>query len=256
MILNFQRNESLTINTRPTLVLIHGLFGSLSNLGMLARAFENEYDVIQIDVRNHGLSGQSEHMDYAQLAQDIVDTLDHIGIQNFSVIGHSMGGKIAMKLTEIAPERLQKLVVLDMAPFAYQKNNHDEIFKALFAIEQAQITTRKEATEIMKRYIREDMVIQFLLKSFHKGEWLFNVKALFDEYSKIISWENLLPWEKPTLFIRGEKSPYIGEIQRQAIATQFKNSAVEMVDAGHWLHAEKTNEVVHFIQDFLNHKIK
>lgn len=251
MILNFHRNELLTINTRPALVFIHGLFGSLSNLGMLARAFESDYDIVQVDVRNHGLSPQSETMNYEDLAQDVVDTLDHIGIQNFSVIGHSMGGKIAMKLTEIVPERLQKLVVLDMAPFAYQKNNHDEIFKALFAVEQAHITTRKEAIEIMKTYIREDMVIQFLLKSFHKGTWLFNVRALFEEYHQIISWDVLSTWAKPTLFIKGEKSPYIRDNQIQAIAAQFTKYTIQTVDAGHWLHAEKTNVVVDLIQDFL-----
>ena len=94
-----------------TLVFIHGLFGSLSNLGMLARALQDQYATLQIDLRNHGLSAHSDQHDYAALAQDVLDTLNHLNVKKFHVIGHSMGGKVAMRLADLAAERLDKLVV-------------------------------------------------------------------------------------------------------------------------------------------------
>ena len=166
MLLNYQFHQSDTDQQRTPIVLIHGLFGSLSNLGGIARALYASHSVVQIDVRNHGQSPQSSEMNYQVMAQDILDTLDHLNIQQFSVIGHSMGGKVAMKLTEIATDRLEQLVILDIAPFAYQENHHDQIFKALFAVKSAHIQSRKEATEIMREFLKEEMVIQFLLKSF------------------------------------------------------------------------------------------
>lgn len=258
MLLNYQFHQSDTDQQRTPIVLIHGLFGSLSNLGGIARALYASHSVVQIDVRNHGQSPQSSEMNYQVMAQDILDTLDHLNIQQFSVIGHSMGGKVAMKLTEIATDRLEQLVILDIAPFAYQENHHDQIFKALFAVKSAHIQSRKEATEIMREFLKEEMVIQFLLKSLNKGQWLFNVDALYAHYQDILSWSDIRPWTKPTLFVRGEKSPYIGKVEYlNAIDTQFLNANIQIVEnAGHWLHAEQPEKVINFIQDYLNQMVK
>ncbi|MDM1764365.1 MULTISPECIES: alpha/beta fold hydrolase [unclassified Acinetobacter] len=254
MLLNYQWHQPENDQQRTPLVLIHGLFGSLSNLGGIARALYATYAVLQIDVRNHGQSPHSSEMNYQVMAQDILETLDHLNIQQFSVIGHSMGGKVAMKLTELAAERLEQLVILDIAPFAYQENHHDQIFKALFAVKNAAIQSRKEATEIMREFLKEEMVIQFLLKSFNKGQWLFNVDALYAHYQDILSWVDIPQWSKPTLFVRGENSPYIGKaLYVNAIEAQFSHAQLETVaNAGHWLHAEQPEKVLNFIQAYLN----
>ena len=118
MILNYQIHLNEAATEKTPLVFIHGLFGSLSNLGMLARAYYESHSVIQIDVRNHGHSAHSPEMNYPVMAADILETLDALNIQKLSVIGHSMGGKIAMELANSAGERLEQLVVLDMTPFA------------------------------------------------------------------------------------------------------------------------------------------
>lgn len=252
MILNYEYHQKLEGETHP-LVFIHGLFGSLSNLGMLARAFQNSHSVIQLDLRNHGKSPQSTEMDYREMANDVLETLDVIGIDKFSVIGHSMGGKVAMQLALIS-ERVEQLVVLDIAPFAYQERHHDEIFKALIAVQNAQIQSRQQAVEIMREYIHSDMVIQFLLKSFSKGQWLFNVDALYKQYDQIIGWENIgNTWQQPVLFIKGGESPYISNTEHtKAIEHQFPQAKiVEVEGAGHWLHAEKTAKVVEEIQNYL-----
>lgn len=253
MILNFERNKPQSSNAQPSLVLIHGLFGSLSNLGMIGRAFSHDYDVIQIDVRNHGHSAHSNDMNYADMANDVIETLNSLGIDQFSVIGHSMGGKIAMALTETASERLKQLVVLDIAPVTYTDNHHQQIFNALLAVRKAKLTTRKEAAELMKSFISEEMVIQFLLKSFAKEGWLFNVESLYEHYFEILAWKKIKVWDKPSLFIRGGNSPYIQKDKHiLSIDSQFADAQIETIEnVGHWLHAEKPEEVITMIKNFL-----
>lgn len=252
MILNYQIQQAEQPSDLEPIVLIHGLFGSLSNLGMLARAFDQR-SVIQLDVRNHGLSEHSAQMNYDLMAQDVLDTLDELNIQKFSLIGHSMGGKISMKVAEKAENRVVRLIVLDITPFAYQENHHEQIFKALFAVQEAAPQSRLQATEIMKQFVREDMVIQFLLKSFTQGKWRFNLNAIFAHYSEILSWNEISPYTNPVLFLRGGVSPYIHKPEHfEAIQQQFPNAEVkEILNAGHWLHAEKTDEVLLEIQNFL-----
>lgn len=252
MILNYQLQQTEQPSDLEPIVLIHGLFGSLSNLGMLARAFDQR-TVIQLDVRNHGLSEHSEQMNYDLMAQDVLDTLNELNIQKFSLIGHSMGGKISMKVAEKAENHVVRLIVLDITPFAYQENHHEQIFKALFAVQEAAPQSRLQATEIMKQFVREDMVIQFLLKSFTQGKWRFNLNAIFAHYSEILSWNEISPYTSPALFLRGGVSPYIHKPEHfEAIQQQFPNAEVkEILNAGHWLHAEKTNEVLLEIQNFL-----
>ena len=252
MILNYQIQQAEQPSDLEPIVLIHGLFGSLSNLGMLARAFDQR-TIIQLDVRNHGLSEHSAQMNYDLMAQDVLDTLDELNIQKFSLIGHSMGGKISMKVAEKAENRVVRLIVLDITPFAYQENHHEQIFKALFAVQEAAPQSRLQATEIMKQFVREDMVIQFLLKSFTQGKWRFNLNAIFAHYSEILSWNEISPYTDPVLFLRGGVSPYIHKPEHfEAIQQQFPNAEVkEILNAGHWLHAEKTDEVLLEIQNFL-----
>lgn len=254
MQLHVEQNYIQFPEQHRTLVLIHGLFGSLSNLGMLARVLQQNYHVIQIDLRNHGKSPHDEAMNYTVMAQDVVDTLNRLGIEVFAVIGHSMGAKVAMKLSELVPQRLEQMIILDMAPFSYPKNHHDQIFKALFSVQNAQVSTRKEATEIMQKDIHDEGVILFLLKSWQKGQWQFNLNALHASYSKIIAWDKIEVWSKPVLFICGENSDYVSQQEhKEAIKQQFTNFKLLTInDTGHWLHAEKTNEVLTAIQDFLN----
>ena len=253
MILNHQFHQ----NEQPrakTLVFVHGLFGSLSNLGMLAREYYSSHNVLQVDVRNHGLSTHSNVMNYEAMAADLIETLDELNIEHFSLIGHSMGGKLVMKVTELAGDRLDQLVVLDITPIAYKENDHEQIFKALFAVQKAGIETRQQAIEIMREYLKEEMVIQFLLKSFSKGKWLFNVNALYENYAEILSWENIETWHKPALFIRGGNSPYVEKPEYiAAIQSQFSQAQIQtVVDAGHWLHAEKTAQVLQIITQYLS----
>ncbi|PHM41959.1 esterase [Xenorhabdus szentirmaii] len=237
----------------PTpIVLIHGLFGDLNNLGILGRDLQQHYPVLQIDVRNHGISPHVDDMGYRNMAQDVLALLDELNVPEATIIGHSMGGKIAMTMTAIAPERIEKIVVIDMAPVAYPVRRHDSIFAALNKVTAASATTRQIATEIMRQDIQEEGVIQFLQKSFRQGEWKFNLSILQKEYEKIIGWETIPAWHKPALFIRGGNSDYVTEEYREDIINQFpKATAWVVAGCGHWVHAEKPEAVLRAIHRFL-----
>lgn len=245
------QTEQFDADATPVL-LIHGLFGSLDNLGVLARGLKADRPLIQVDVRNHGLSPRSDEMSYRAMAQDMLETLDRHGIDKATVIGHSMGGKIAMTMTALAPERLAQLVLIDIAPVDYQTRRHDTIFAAVNAVTKAGVTQRAAAAEVMRAFITEEGVIQFLLKSFHDGEWRFNVPALWDNYASISGWETVPSWPGPALFIRGELSPYLDDIHRNALLAQFPQARAHVIaGAGHWVHAEKPDAVLRAVRRFL-----
>lgn len=239
--------------TALPIVLIHGLFGNLDNLGVLARDLSLQHPLIKVDLRNHGLSPHSSEMNYPAMAQDLLTLLNDLEIKKAIVIGHSMGGKAAMALTAIAPERIEKLVVIDIAPVNYTTRRHDQIFTALNAVSAAGITQRQQAAELMRNTLDEEGVIQFLLKSFHQGEWRFNLPVLIEHYETILGWQEVPAWPHPILFIRGGLSPYVQNSYRDAIARQFPLArAHEVAGTGHWVHAEKPQAVLRAIHRFLN----
>lgn len=241
-----------SISNSP-IVLIHGLFGDLNNLGVLGRDLQHYFDTIQVDVRNHGDSFRDEQMSYQQMAQDIINLVKSLGYGSAILIGHSMGGKIAMAATALEPDFIDKIVAIDIAPVAYQVRRHDKIFAALDDVTKEQAKTRQEATAIMRNTINEDGVISFLLKSFKQGEWKFNLPALKSNYEKIIGWETVPAWDKPVLLIPGGNSPYVQAEHKDQIALQFpKAKAWVVADTGHWVHAEKPDYVLRAIHRFLS----
>lgn len=254
MNLNFRLQTDHTAAAMPPVLLIHGLFGSLDNLGALARGL-HQHPTIQADVRNHGLSPRADDMSYPAMAQDMLETLDDCGIDKISIIGHSMGGKIAMAMTALAPERIEKLVVLDIAPVNYPTRRHDAIFAAINAVTAAGLTSRQQAATIMRQHLTEEDIIQFLLKSFHVGQWRFNVPALWTNYTTISGWETVPAWPHPILFIRGEHSSYLHERYRTVLLDQFPQAKGHIIaQAGHWVHAEKPDEVLRTIRRFFAQK--
>ncbi|OBU34706.1 alpha/beta fold hydrolase [Photobacterium kishitanii] len=240
-----------------TIVLIHGLFGSADNLGLLARELKQHYQVISIDLRNHGLSPHSVQFSYSDLAQDILDTLDHLAINQFDVVGHSMGGKVAMTLSTLAPQRINHLIVIDMAPVAYHAHRHQNVFNGLREVNRHPITKRSEAEQYLAKYVEDAGVRQFLLKSLAKTDtgyqWRFNVEGLIANYATIMGWQPAaLPFAGKTLFIKGQLSDYIEPLHRNEIMAQFPNAKAHVVaNTGHWLHAEKPETVNRIINQFL-----
>lgn len=252
MKLNYRLQTAQSPSQRLPVVLIHGLFGNLDNLGVLARDLQQQRDVVQLDLRNHGLSPRSPEMNYPAMAQDVLDLLDELQIERAILIGHSMGGKVAMMLSALAPERINHLIAIDIAPVDYRLRRHDRVFSALRAVSDAGITQRQQAATLMRETLHEEGVIQFLLKSFHQGEWRFNVPVLWEQYENIVGWQEVPAWAHPTLFIRGELSPYIKDEHRAIIARQFPTARAHVIaGSGHWVHAEKPQAVLQAIHRFL-----
>lgn len=240
----------------PVILLIHGLFGSLGNLGLLARDLVQDHTVISVDLRNHGHSFHSDTMNYPAMAEDLNHLLSDLNISSLVVIGHSMGGKAAMALCNIAAEKISKLIVLDMAPVAYQERRHDNVFAGLKAVIENQPATRKEALNCLAEHIELDGVRQFLAKSLHKQDghmqWLFNVEGIIDNYHHIQNWTTIAPFNNETLFLKGANSDYLMSEHQTLILEQFPNSKAHIIaNTGHWLHAEKPAEVLRSIRRFI-----
>ena len=253
MKLNIRAQSAQNLHNNYPIVLVHGLFGSLDNLGVLARDLVNDHDIIQVDMRNHGLSPRDPVMNYQAMAQDLLDTLNAQHIEKATFIGHSMGGKAVMALSALAPERIARLVAIDIAPVDYHVRRHDEIFTAINAVTASPAKTRQQAAAIMREHLNEEGVIQFLLKSFVDGEWRFNVPVLWEQYPHIVGWETIPAWDHPALFIPGGNSPYVTEAYRADLLAQFPQARAHVIaGAGHWVHAEKPEAVLRAIRRYLN----
>jgi len=251
-LLNFQiRGEGQPI------VLIHGLFGSLENLGMVAKPLAEHYQVINVDVRNHGSSFHENSMEYPELAQDVISILEHLNIKQADFLGHSMGGKIAMQIALSFPERVKKLIVADIAPVVYRPH-HQQIVEGLLSLDLAALGSRKAADEQLAHYVKEQGVRQFLLRNLSTtdGQLSFkcNVSNIAQCYSQIVkAYEPSLTFVGETLFIKGGNSDYITSEHRTAINHHFPNAKAKIISGtGHWLHAEKTVAFNKIVKDFLS----
>ncbi|OOF67592.1 alpha/beta fold hydrolase [Rodentibacter caecimuris] len=255
-LLNYQFQPCPHPNLQPTLVFIHGLFGDMNNLGIIARAFSENYNILWVDLRNHGQSFHSDEMNYDLMAQDLAHLLDYLSLKHVILIGHSMGGKTAMKLTALSPRLVTKLIVIDIAPVSYNHNWHAEVFAGLFAVRQSKAQTRQQAKPILENHITDPSIVQFMLKSFnpHCDQYFrFNVSALFNNYANLMDWKSIESNNTPTLFIKGGLSSYIDPNDTANILAQFPNATSFTINAcGHWAHAEKPEFVIRAIERFLN----
>lgn len=236
-----------------SIVFLHGVFGSLDNLNMIAKNLLPNYQTIQVDMRNHGFSPWSDVMTIQAMAEDIAELCADLCLNNVIFIGHSMGGKVALKLTQVIPNIISKIVAIDVAPVKYPVSSNELILKALKQCFAQNITDRKQIVSIMKNNGLTDVIIQFLLKSFRNGQWLFNARVIIQQYQHLCDWQDISPWFKPTLFIKGGDSDYISEQGYAKIFQQFPNAKIEIVDdAGHNVHAEKTTQVLQILHQWLN----
>lgn len=245
----------------PAVLLIHGLFGNLDNLKGLGQVLENQYQVIRVDVPNHGLSEHWDQMDYPRLATAMISLLDELAIERAHIVGHSMGGKIAMATALALPERIISMVAADIAPVAYEPR-HDTVFAALESLPLEGHTDRRFALNHLIDNGIDEATAQFLLKNLQRTDtgfrWKMNLSGLKACYPNIIGWQNqtsnpIQSYAGPSLFIRGGESNYVTSEHRSAIMGQFPAAQAKTLEGcGHWLHAQKPVIFNRIVSEFID----
>lgn len=238
------------------LVILHGIFGSSDNWLTQARMLSAHYHVFSLDLRNHGQSPHEERFDYQVMVADLLDFLNEHQLQDPIIVGHSMGGKVAMNFALAHPDRLQKLVVVDISPRPYDLE-HYVILDGLKAIPIETISSRNEADAALMPFVPEPDVRQFLLKNLQRKaeggfSWKINLPVIGKNLSKIgydLQYEGKL--ERPTLFIRGGKSKYVTDADMTRIKEVFPKATLVTLDTGHWVQAEKPKEFVEALTKWL-----
>ncbi|NJN27134.1 MAG: alpha/beta fold hydrolase [Cyclobacteriaceae bacterium] len=238
-------------------IILHGLFGSSDNWMSVAKLLPKKYHIVLADLRNHGESPHSDQWNYKLMAQDVRDLANELGVEHFHLMGHSMGGKVAMTLAAEFPGILTKLIVADIAPKSYPVR-HQKIIDALLSIDLKHLESRKEAEDKLAVYIHEAGVRQFLLKNLSRDSdesysWKLNLEVINKLLENV--GEATIPQETidtPTLFIRGSHSDYVTDDDVAEIRKYYANAKVETLgNAGHWLHAERPDAFVETVLDFL-----
>jgi hypothetical protein len=237
------------------LVILHGLFGFSDNWQTQAKKFSEYYRVILVDLRNHGHSPWSSDFSYSIMVEDLLKLVQKLELKQFILLGHSMGGKVAMHFAQKHPNFLDKLIVVDMGVKSYPMH-HQHILEAFNRIDLTQMSARSEAEQILKQFIDSEGVRQFLLKNLYwkeKGKlsWRLNFPVLEAAMPEILS---ALPEDEvliTTLFIRGSLSNYILDEDIPVLESYFPDSTIVSIEnAGHWVHAEAPDDFVDSVLGF------
>ncbi len=238
------------------LVILHGLFGLLDNWKSLGNRFAEHYEVYLVDQRNHGRSFHSEEFNYEVLAEDLNNFVEDLGLENPIILGHSMGGKTAMEFAVRYPEKLSKLIVVDISVREYEVH-HQSILAGLNAVDFQNVKTRGQADKQMAEHIDNLGVRQFLLKNLYRNSekkfaWRINLPVLTRTIGEIVAGiSSSKSQSTESLFIRGLNSDYILDSDEDLIKSTFSEAEFVRINAGHWVHAEKPNELFDAVKSFI-----
>ena len=245
-------------DARRPLLILHGLLGASGNWHTLgSKVFGERFRTFALDQRNHGRSPHHEDVGYEAMAGDLDGFMAEHGLASAHVLGHSMGGKTAMHFALTRPEKVDRLVVVDIAPKAYPPH-HAELFEALRALDLASYTSRQEIDGALARRVSSTPVRQFLLKNLQRGgegyRWQMNLEGLYARYDQLNqAVEAGRPFEKPALFVRGGKSDYVTDEDETDVRALFPNAAFATIpEAGHWVHAEAPDAFADVVMEFLD----
>ncbi|WP_135078226.1 alpha/beta fold hydrolase [Terasakiella sp. SH-1] len=240
-------------------VILHGLFGAAKNWNSIAKQMARSYRILTVDLRNHGSSPWSETMSYVEMAQDLVEFLDQRGLEKAHIVGHSMGGKVAMTLALKAPKRVERLVVADIAPVKYPRMVFKSYVDKLQSVDLSTVSRRSEVDPLIADVIENPGVRAFLLGNLENTpeglRWMVNLETLGREMETIGGVPALrmdAKYEGETLFIAGAQSDYIQSSHHQLIRHLFPKVAFHTIEgAGHWVHAEMPHEFMAVLNEFL-----
>jgi len=255
----------------PPLVIVHGLYGASDNWLSVGKALSDKYTVYLIDQRNHGQSPHSDIHDYQSMLNDLVEFMDRHTLSRAIFIGHSMGGKSVMFLAEAYPERIDALIVIDVAPTPYDSDKHPsqalthkKIMEGMMSVDFKRVNSREDVEHQLAKSIDSSRIRSFLLKNVSRSNemgyhWKLNISTLRKSLPAVLEGLDADKYSGgeeitgfPVLFIRGEKSDYISDDNVQVIQQIFPVARITTIPgAGHWLHVEQPNLLVKTIRYFL-----
>lgn len=250
--------HSVILGEGKPLLILHGFLGMSDNWKTLGNKFSEEgFQVHLLDLRNHGRSEHTNEMNYQVMARDIKDYCDSKDLKKILLLGHSMGGKVAMQAAGDFPDLIEKLIIVDISP-KYYAPHHQQILDGLTALEKEDLTSRGEAEDFLKKFIPDTGTRLFLLKNlFWKSKaklaLRMNLEVLKEKIDEIgAPLPPGLRYNGSTLFIKGEKSGYISDEDVDVIQLHFPKASISTIaGAGHWVHAEKMEEFYGEVSEFI-----
>lgn len=246
--------EYTDIGSGPALLIVHGLYGSARNWGVISKRLSDTRRIITVDMRNHGDSPHFSTNSYPDMAQDLADVITRIGAP-MDVLGHSMGGKASMTLALTQPALINTLIVADIAPVPYTHTQVHNIH-AMKAVDLSQVTRRSDAAAQLDSAGVDPDIQAFLLQSLDVTgkRWKLNLNVLEAEMPKIISFPHFeTQFDGPTLFLSGATSDYVRSKDRDTIKARFPNARFAKIpDAGHWLHAQRPRAFEAAVRTYLD----
>ncbi|MCL3880946.1 alpha/beta fold hydrolase [Marivita sp. GX14005] len=236
------------------LLIVHGLYGSGRNWGVIAKRLSDRGRTVAVDMRNHGDSFWAESHTYTDMAGDLAEVIEAEGAP-MDVVGHSMGGKAAMVLALTRPDLVNRLIVADIAPVAYT-HSQMQFIEAMRAVDLAQVEKRSDAAAQLAAYVEDTTLQAFFTQSLDlkNRRWKLNLDALADQMPHILGFPEIdATFDRRALFLSGAQSDYVTHAHRPAIRALFpKARFVKIPGAGHWLHAEKPREFEAAVRAFLD----
>ena len=250
-----------TLGSGKPLVILHGLLGSLDNWVTVSKYLSKSYKIYIIDLPNHGKSYHSQVFSYEDMSNDLDSFFNKNGLTNFSLLGHSMGGKLALKYTDMFEDKIDKLIIVDIANKSYGINRFDHIFEAMFSISLNNLKSRSDADSAISNIIKNEGERNFILKNLKRTsdgfKWTSNIMLLHRKLSDISSKINLRRKVKNnTLFLLGENSNYFNVEDENNLSDEFENYSIKKIqNSGHWVHAENPKDFITSVLDFLGPRV-
>lgn len=258
------------LGTGKPFVILHGLYGSSDNWYTIGRALADNHEVFIPDQRNHGNSPHSPDHDYHVMSEDLNDFFVGHNLNRAVILGHSMGGKTALAFGLKYPEKVEKMIVVDISPFGYDESSapevisHERIMQSLMALRPETLKGRQDADNRLQKQIRQEPVRQFLLKNLKRDSrgifyWAMNLPVLQQHLPDIYA--SIMPSDQtpgpipvfPLMFIKGENSGYLRNEEFDSIRHFFPHARLaEITGAGHWVHAEQPDEFLKTIRNFIS----
>jgi pimeloyl-ACP methyl ester carboxylesterase len=253
------------------IVILHGLYGSSDNWYTIGRALADQHEVFIPDQRNHGNSPHSPEHNYSLMSDDLHDFFIRHSLQQAVILGHSMGGKTALAFGLKYPEKVEKMIVVDISPFGYDETSapevisHEKIMRSLMTLQPETLIGRQDADDRLRKQIRSEPVRQFLLKNLKRNSegvfyWAINLPVLQLHLPEIYA--TIMPAEQtqpdyipvfPLLFIKGKNSGYLRKEEFNRVRLFFPHAELaEITGAGHWVHAEQPDEFLKVIRNFIS----